>query len=390
MNDLPHSTLRTPPRFMTLVAMAAASPLTLNMVLPALPRIAAELDASYAMASLAVSGYLAMTVAVQLIVGPLSDRVGRRPMMLAVLAIFTLASVGCALATNIWMLLIFRMAQSVMVSGFAIALAVVRDVHGDQGAAKRIAKIAMTMAVIPMIGPTVGGLIETAFGWRAIFLFYALIGAGLLAVTWADLGETRRETTRAPAFVLLKRPAFLAPSICVSFAISAFFAFAAIAPLAAETAYGFTTAQVGMVIGSITLGFMAGSWLTSRLDDRFSLRTVMLAGRVSAMTGIVISGLVLVSGIASPLAFFAPILLVGFGNGLTNPTANALALAAAPGQAGSAAGLSGAMTVAAGAVITALAGALVPPDQAQAGLLLVMAVAVGISLAAGWMTREGR
>ncbi|OWU86781.1 hypothetical protein ATO6_05060 [Oceanicola sp. 22II-s10i] len=371
----------TPPRLITLILLSGAAPLTLNMSLPSLAHIAEDFDASYALVSLSISGYLAMTAVVQLIAGPLSDRLGRRPVMLFVLSLFTLASIGCTLAPNVTLFLIFRMLQAGMISGYAISLAVTRDILGDSGAAKRIAQIGMAMAIVPMVGPVFGGMLDTLFGWRSGFMLYTAIGIGLLILAYLDMGETRAHAaTRLPALGLLKLPAFWAPTISVAFSVGGFFTFVSIAPLAATNAYGLNGAELGVLIGSITIGFAIGNWIVSRA--RRAPEVLMVMGRISTCVGIALSTLVLITGLPGAITFFAPMLLVGFGNGLTIPSANASLLAAAPGRAGGAAGLSGAMTVGAGAAITGLAGALASPETARADMLAMMTVISAIALLA--------
>ena len=143
----------SPPHLSTLVLLTAFSTLSLNMFLPSLANIARDLETDYATVSLAVSGYLAVTAVIQLIAGPLSDRVGRRPVLLGALAIFTGASVICAMAENIWVFLAFRMIQGGMIAGYALSLAIVRDTTDERRAAGLIGYISMAMAIAPMLGP---------------------------------------------------------------------------------------------------------------------------------------------------------------------------------------------------------------------------------------------
>ena len=177
----------SPPTLFTLILLTAFSTLTLNMFLPSLANIAADLDTSYAKVSLAVAGYLAVTAVIQLIVGPLSDRIGRRPVLLGAIVIFTFASLGSALTTNIWVFLAFRVFQGGMIAGYALSLAIVRDTDSERKAVGLIGYISMAMAVAPMLGPMLGGVLDTAFGWRANFYFYAGAGLLLLAICWIDL-----------------------------------------------------------------------------------------------------------------------------------------------------------------------------------------------------------
>ena len=174
----------TPPRLATLVLLTGLSVLSLNMILPSLSNIAADLETDYALVSLSIAGYLAVTAVLQLIMGPLSDRYGRRPVLLAGLAIFVVASLVCALATDIWVFLVFRVLQGAIVSGYAISMAVVRDMVSERKAASLIGYIAMAMAVAPTLGPMIGGALDQLLGWRSGFYAYFTLGIVVLGICW--------------------------------------------------------------------------------------------------------------------------------------------------------------------------------------------------------------
>lgn len=389
---------RTPPGFTTLVLLTAFSVLSLNMFLPSLAAIGVALNTDYATVSLAISGYLAVTAIVQLIVGPLSDRIGRRPVMLAALGLFTAASIGCASATTIWTFLGFRMLQAALISGYVIALAVVSDTTAPERAAGRIGYIGMTMAIAPMLGPVLGGLLDTAFGWRANFYVYSVGGLLMLVLCWRDLGETRPKASAesGPAAerlgTLLRAPRFWAYALCTTFSTGAFYIFLTGAPLVAAGTFGLTSAEIGGFIGSITAGFMLGSFLSGRFSlratGRFGAGAMLIAGRLTAGLGLLAGLALMAGGEMSPLVFFGSTIFVGLGNGLTMPSSNAGAMAVRPHLAGSAAGLSGAMVVAGGALLTWLTGRLLPAEGAGLVLHLLMLAAVTASLiAALWAVR---
>ena len=153
----------SPPRLITLVLLTGLSVLSLNMFLPSLSNIAEEFQADYSLVNLSIAGYLGVTAALQLIMGPLSDRFGRRPVLLAGLTIFILASLGCMLATNIRDFLVFRVLQGAIISGWVLSLAVIRDTATEREAASRIGYVTMAMAVAPMRGPMFGGVLSSAW-----------------------------------------------------------------------------------------------------------------------------------------------------------------------------------------------------------------------------------
>jgi len=377
---------KTPPHLATLVLLTAFSTLSLNMFLPSLANIAIDLDADYATVSLSLAGYLAITAIIQLVVGPLSDRIGRRPVLLVALASFSIASLACSLAQDIWTFLTFRMLQGGIISGYVLSLAIVRDTTSERQAAGLIGYISMAMAIAPMLGPMVGGVLDTVFGWRANFYFYAVSGLMLLLLCWVDLGETRptqpMQTGTSPESVrtLVREPLFWAYSLCSAFSTGAFYIFLTGAPLVAKSEFGVTTAQLGFYIGTITAGFMLGGFLSGRLALQFEPTTMMLAGRLIACAGLAAGLAAMLVGHLTPTAFFGSTVFVGLGNGLTMPSSNASAMSVQPSLAGSAAGLNGALVVAGGAVLTTLTGLILPPEGAGPMLHILMLAASGAGL----------
>ncbi|WP_208354388.1 multidrug effflux MFS transporter [Pseudaestuariivita rosea] len=378
----------TRPALLTLILLTAVSVLSLNMFLPSLANIAVDLQADYATVSLAVAGYLAVTAIIQMIVGPLSDRIGRRPVILAALIVFTMASIGCAFATDVWTFLAFRMLQGGMITGYVLSLAIVRDTNAEQQAAAVIGYISMAMAIAPMIGPMLGGVLDTVFGWRANFYLYAALGAILFAVCKLDLVETKPVAlksgrSRAEGTLdLIRDPLFWSYSFCSAFSVGAFYIFLTGAPLAAQSQFGVTTARLGVLIGTITVGFLLGSFIAGRLASRYQPTGMMMAGRLIACAGLVAGILVMLLGFVSPLLFFGSTLFVGLGNGITTPSSNAAAMSVRPALAGSAAGLNGALTVTGGAVLTTLTSIFLPSEGPALMLLILMLVSSAMGLLA--------
>lgn len=379
---------RTPPHLITLILLTGFSPLTLNMFVPSLANIADEMATDYATVSLAVAGYLAVTVVIQLVVGPLSDRVGRRPVLLAALAVFTGASIGCALAQDVWTFLLFRMFQGGMTAGYTLSLAIVRDTRSERQAAGLIGYIGMAMALAPMLGPMLGGMLDTAFGWRANFHFYTLSGMCLFALCWFDLGETKTphakhgNTPPETVHELAREPLFWAFACCSAFSTGAFYVFVTGAPLVTKSDFGVTTAELGVYMGTITAGFMTGSLISARLAPKVEPIMMMLAGRIIACSGPVIGTAALAAGFVSPVMFFGSTVLVGLGNGLTMPSSNTSAMSVRPKLAGTAAGLNGALIVGTGAALATLTGQALPQQGAALPLLFLMLLSSGAGLIA--------
>ena len=382
------TTATTPPRLLTLIALSGLSVVSLNMFLPSLANISAEFRADYALVNLSIAGYAAMTAVLQLVMGPLSDRVGRRPVILTALAVFIAASIGCLLATDVWTFLAFRMMQGAIIAGYAVSLAVIRDGADAHKSASIMGYLTMAWALAPMLGPVFGGALDELFGWRANFTAFAAFGLLVLALCWVDLGETNTNPSKTLAEQFRTYPELLGArrfwgyALCMSFSVGAFYAFLAGAPLVAVAVFDVSPSILGVYIGSITAGFVFGSFLAGRFAERHALTTMMIAGRVVACTGL-ICGLAFAGfGFVHQASVFGACICVGIGNGITMPSSSAGAMSVRPRLAGSASGLSGALTVAGGAVMSAVTGAIVTVDNAIYALLGMMLFSSVLAMAA--------
>ena len=377
----------TPPTRATLILLTGVTVLTLNMFLPSLTRIAADFGVDYAMASFAVAGYLAITAVINLIAGPLSDRYGRRPVVLGALVIYLFASIGCAFSSNIWMFLICRMFQAAIAAGATISMAIVRDTRTREDAASELGYIAMAMALAPMIGPMIGGVIDTFFGWRFIFYLYTACGLALLVLCWFDLGETQSRaagpsSARAKSPALVLDPRFLAYALCTAFSTGAFFIFITGAPLIASVNFGFNATQIGLLVGSITGGFMCGSFVAGRFASSYPLPQVLVFGRLIACTALLFGLTTLALGAASPYLVFGCIVFVGFSNGLTMPSSNSGAISVRPEATGWASGLNAAINVLIGAILISISGYVLDASASPATLLTLMLISALSALSA--------
>ncbi len=378
----------SPPRISTLVLLTALTVLSLNMFVPSLSNMAEDFHTDYALVNLSIAGYLAITAVLQLIMGPLSDRFGRRPVLLTGLAIFVLASLGCAQASDIWVFLGFRILQGAIISGSALSQAVVRDMVPAREAASVMGYIAMAMAVAPTLGPMVGGGLEELYGWQASFLTFAGMGVALLVLCWIDLGETNHHPSETFARQFQTYPKLFHSrrywgfAVCTAFSTGAFFAFLSGVPLVARTVLELPPAMLGFYMGIISVGFFLGSFLSGRYAKRFQLTSMMICGRLVACTGLVLGLGLFSAGIVNPASLFGATVFVGVGNGLTIPSSNAGALSVRPELAGSAAGLTGALTVGSGAVLTSVMGAILTVENGVYELVGTMLFCSLVSLVA--------
>ncbi|MBT6437123.1 MAG: multidrug effflux MFS transporter [Rhodobacteraceae bacterium] len=378
---------KTPPHLITLIILTSTSVLAMNMFLPSLTNMAAEFSVSYSVMNISVAGYLAITAILQVILGPLSDRFGRRPVLLGSILIFSLASLFCALSSNIWIFLSLRILQGAIISGMTLSRAIVRDIMDPKDAVRVLGTIAMAMAVAPMLGPVLGGVFDEVFGWRAIFWFYLGLGLVLFVLTWADLGETNKNTsaTFQKQFStypdLLRSGLFWGYSICLSFGIACFYAFLSGAPLVADKVLNLPPSHLGFYMGSITGAFLVGSFISNRLAKQTTSTKLVLAGRTISVLGLSLGLIIVMFGNVSSLSIFGSTLFIGLGNGMSLPSCYVGVMNVRSDLAGSAAGLSGAMGVAAGAILATMMAAILTENNAAFGFLSFLLVAKIISLA---------
>jgi DHA1 family bicyclomycin/chloramphenicol resistance-like MFS transporter len=376
----------TPPHMFTLVMLAGLSALNMSLFLPSLNTIAAEYGVDYSVMQLAVSGYFAATAIMQIIVGPISDRFGRRPVVLVGFAIFTAASAGAALAPSGAAFLGFRLVQATVATGMVLSRAVVRDLVSQDKAASMIGYVTLGMSIMPMIGPFIGGAVDEFLGWRANFWLLTLMGLFMVVLVWADQGETvrdrglpfREQVRQYPA--LLGSPRFWGYVLCTAFAAGAYYALLGGASLVASGVFGLSPLQTGFALGSPTVGYAVGNYISGRFSVRFGVNRMTLVGTGIASAGLAISLAISVSGYESALLFFGFCTFLGLGNGLTMPNATAGMLSVRPHLAGTASGLGGAIMVTGGAALSAVAGSSLSPE---AGSLPLQAIMFGSSVLSG-------
>ncbi len=368
------------PKITTIILLAGLSLLSLNMFLPSLPLMADDFGVDYGLISFSISGYLAVTAILQLIVGPLSDRYGRRPLILLGLIIFIFASIGAALANDLHTFLVFRVLQAGISSGLVLSRAIIRDMVSTKEAVSLLGYVSMAMALALILGPVMGGFLSEALGWRANFWVFAALGSAVFLLCWFDLGETNNQLS--PTFLkqfsrypeVIGSMLFWSHTLCLSFSIGAFYVFISGIPIVAASVFQFSLDQIGMSVGTITIGFFVGSFLSGRFATRFELHTIILTGRLIASVGLIIGTGIIFSGIITPYVVLGSSICAGLGNGLSLPGSNTGIMSIRSDLAGSASGLSGAFTLAAGAALTWLTGQLVHgPDQA---LILISIMAL--------------
>ncbi len=378
----------TPPHISTLILLAGLSALSMNIFLPSLPGMTAYFDTEYRLMQLSVALYLGVNALLQIAVGPISDHFGRRPVILWCTAAFLVATLGCIFATNVAVFLSFRMAQAIIVVGMVLSRAVVRDIVPQAQAASMIGWVTMGMALVPMAGPAVGGILDEIFGWRANFWLLFGLGAGVLWLSWRDLGETaqRASTSFAAQFgeypELLTSRRFWGYALAAAFASGAFFAYLGGAPFVGTHVFGLEPARLGLYFGAPAVGYALGNGISGRYSVRFGINAMILTGTILTLAGLTLSLLTFAAGHGTAEVFFGFITFVGLGNGMVLPNATSGFLSVRPHLAGTASGLGGAIMIGGGAALSALAGALLVPGRGAWPLLWIMLATSALSVAA--------
>lgn len=385
----------TAPSIFTLIVLTGLGALSMNVFLPSLPQMAEYFGAEYGVVQLSVALYLGVNAALQLLVGPLSDRYGRRPVMLVGVAIYCLASLGCLWAPDVITFLVFRMIQASVVVGLVLGRAVVRDLYPRDQAASMIGYVTMGMAIVPMVGPVIGGALGQAFGWKANF--WLLFGAGLviLLLAWADLGETARkgegrlrdQFAQYPTLLLSRR--FWGYSLSSTLASGAFFAYLGGAPLVGARIFGLEPALLGLFFGAPALGYFFGNFISGRFSVRVGVDRMILWGALITVAGLSTGLGLFFLGYKTAMVFFGSMTFVGLGNGMVLPNATSGMMSIRPDLAGTASGLGGSIMLAGGASLSALSGVILSQsDQAYPLIYLMLACAIGAAASAIYTARR--
>ena len=363
---------------LTLVLLASISALAMNSFLPSLPNMAEHFGSSTALMGLSVGVYLGTSAIFQILVGPLSDRIGRRTVSLWALIIFIVVSISCVYAPNTFVFMCLRALQAIAACTFVVARAIVRDTTETQASGSKIAYISMGTAICPMFGPALGGLMDGWFGWEANFWFIGGLGLFILIIAYFDLGETVPENTQGfrqqfseyPELLLSRR--FWGYCLASAFGAGAFFAYLGGGPFVGSIVYNLSPEMLGLYFGAPAIGYFFGNFLSGRFTIRFGIDAMILWGLWIIFSGLSLSMVCSYIGYGTVETFFGFMIFVGLGNGLTIPNATAGMLSVRPHLAGTASGLGGAMMIAIGAALSTLAGAFLVPGSNEMPLLMLM------------------
>lgn len=367
--------------------MAALPAVTTDMYLPSLPVVVSELDTSPALVQATITGVLVGGAVGQLLVGPLSDRFGRRRPVLVGVALHVLASLLCVVAAGIVPLLALRVVQGIgNAAATTTAMAVIRDRYSGATASAILSRLMLVIGLAPLLAPLAGSLVADLAGWRAVFGVLAALGAGLAAVVWRFLPETlppARRRTDGPAGVLggygvlVRDRQFLALAVLPGLGLGALMCYVAGSPFVFQEQYGLSEAQFALLFAVNGIGLVLGSQVNASLVRRFAPLQLMRVGVPVALGLALLLLLVAARDLGGLVGLTVPLWLLITVNAVLPPNASALALSRHGERAGAAAAVIGALQAGIAGAVSPLVGLLGEDGVAMATVIVgVMAVAL--------------
>lgn len=378
----PDPITRTPsPPLWLLALLTFSGTLAMHIFVPALPSAGADLGASTGAMQMTVSVYIFGLAVGQLIYGPVSDRFGRRPTLMAGLVLYIAAGAAAGLAPGIGALIGARLLQALGgCAGLVLARAIVRDTSEPKGAARRLALMNLMVTVGPGLAPIVGGIMATHTGWRSIFALLCALGLGNMLCTWRLLPETARPGEQGGVALLrnylhlLKSSAFLGYAVGGGCATTSMYAFIAAAPFIFVNEMHRPPYEVGIYLAVMIGGVWIGSVLASRLVQRVPLKPLLIVSNLVGVAAVLVYLAAVLGGVAGVAVTMATMLAFNIGVGVAAPAALTQAVSVNPRVIGSASGLYGFTQMAVGAICTAAAGFGGDPARAAAILLTLAGI----------------
>lgn len=361
------------PLLLLLIAISAIGPMALNGVLPATGVVMVELSTQYETAQLVLTIFLLANLVSQLVMGPLADQHGRRPIMLINLLIFIIGSVICYFSSTIEVLLFGRFVQGVGVAACVfLPRTIVRDIYSAGKAASMIGYMTTAMMVAPLFGPALGGWITDTLNWRYMYSGFALLGCLLFVAAYKyqyetlasklSTAPTNNRESKASFFqsslVLLKDRQFLACTLMQAGAVGVYYSFLSGAPYVAIESRGMSASSYGAWFSMVAIGYLSGNFTAGRLSEKLGVQRMILLGLLPYVLGIGLFWLLL--PFEHPVALFLPMLILAYSNGMSLPSMITLAMSLKPSLAASASGLAGSVQTAFGVVLSLVVGLILP------------------------------
>ncbi len=373
-------------------------PLSTDLYLASLPHLATDFGVSPAAVQQTLSLFVVGFGAAQLISGPLSDRFGRRPVLLSGLAIYGAASLACALAPTLGWLIAARFVQAIgCCTAIVVARALIRDLYSPAEGAQMIARASSLLAIAPLVGPVLGGYLQVWFGWRAAFVFHTLFCLALGSMAWRLFTETNRHPDPAATHlgalaVTYRRIAsagfFWAYALPGSLSYAAIFVFISGSSFVLIDVLGVPTEIYGYCFAFGVIGYLLGTLLCRRLLARLALdRVLRLGSALSLISGLLFAALALAGAHHWAVVLLCQFLTMG-AHGINFPCAQSGAIAPFPREAGAAAGLLGFSTMFAAFVTGSWVG--MSHDGTLAPLALTSAIVGALLFMSAWAPRKPR
>lgn len=351
------------PSIWVLIAISMVSPLSMNIYLPSLTGMVAAFETTAAMVQLTMSLFFASIAVATILIGPLSDRYGRRAVVLWGMALYVVGSLICVLAPTIETLIAGRIVQAFGgCTGILQARAIVRDLYERDKAASMIGYVTMGMAVGPMFGPAIGGVLDSLYGWQGSFVLMLVLGVVVFLACIYSLPETNRYRSANGGMTVLwsnirslaRERIFWAYSLITGFTSSVYFAFLGGAPFIAGNILGLTATEMGFYFMFVAVGYILGNFISGRVAEHVGVsRMIAIGSAIPALAIATVAGF-LVLGFEHALFLFGPMFFVGLGNGICLPSSVSGSVSVRPDLAGTAAGLNGSLQIGSGAISSAL------------------------------------
>ncbi len=373
----------TPPHIFTLILLASLSPLSMNFFLPSLPSMSIHFQTSPAVLGLSVGIFLASSAILQILVGPLSDHFGRRPIVLWSLIIFILVTFMVPFVTSTKIFLILRALQAAAAACIVTSRAIVRDTTTSAAeSGQRISYVTMGMALAPMLGLSLAGFIDSWVGWQTNFWILGCAGTIVLIICYFDQAETlnmkgasfKEQMRQYPE--LLRSRRFWGYCLSSSLGSGAFFAFLGGAPFVGSELFHLTPEDLGLYISTTALGYFLGNYLSGRYSIQVGIDMMVYLGLIISVLGMSCSLVISFLGYSSAISFFGLMAFTAIGNGLTMPNAAAGMMSVRPDLAGTASGLGGSIMIAGGAALSAAATTMLGPNSTETPLVFLMWLSV--------------